>query len=137
MSSVLFKLTIGLASLVSVAAAAVATAPQMRTQALGFYRVMVGDYEVTALLDGTHPFPDAEALTKAEPGTAKYTKLFEDNAGEANRLLAAANQKAPTEGSINAFLINTGNKLILIDSGAGTLYGACCGHLLENLRAAG
>ncbi len=43
----------------------------------------------------------------------------------------------PTEGSINAFLINTGKKLILIDSGAGTLYGACCGRLIENLRAAG
>jgi glyoxylase-like metal-dependent hydrolase (beta-lactamase superfamily II) len=41
------------------------------------------------------------------------------------------------EGSINAFLVNTGDRLILIDSGAGSLYGACCGHLLENLRASG
>jgi glyoxylase-like metal-dependent hydrolase (beta-lactamase superfamily II) len=33
--------------------------------------------------------------------------------------------------------VNTGSKLVLIDSGAEPLYGACCGHLLENLRASG
>jgi hypothetical protein len=36
---------------------ATAAAPQVRTQGPGFYRVMLGDFEVTALLDGTHPFP--------------------------------------------------------------------------------
>jgi len=25
--------------------------------------MMLGDFEITALLDGTHPFPDAEVLT--------------------------------------------------------------------------
>ncbi len=34
-------------------------------------------------------------------------------------------------------MINTGSKLILIDTGAGSLYGPCCGRLLSNLRAAG
>jgi len=43
----------------------------------------------------------------------------------------------PYEGSINAFLINTGSRLVLIDSGAGELYGDYCGHLPANLRAAG
>jgi glyoxylase-like metal-dependent hydrolase (beta-lactamase superfamily II) len=115
-----------------------AAAPQVRTQAPGFYRMMLGDFEITALLDGTHPFPDAEVLTKAEPGAdAKRSKLFDNHSGEANAMLAAADLKVPTEGSINAFLVNTGSKLVLIDSGAGTLYGDCCGHLIENLRAAG
>jgi glyoxylase-like metal-dependent hydrolase (beta-lactamase superfamily II) len=100
--------------------------------------MMLGDFEITALLDGTHPFPDAEALMKAKPGVeTERSKLFVDYAGEANALLAASDLKVPTEGAINAFLVNTGTKLILIDSGAGTLYGACCGHLIENLRAAG
>ena len=38
-------------------AATRAAAPQVRTQAPGFYRMMLGEIEVTALLDGTHPFP--------------------------------------------------------------------------------
>src|SRR5271170_3519550 len=120
------------------AAPAWAAAAQLRAQAPGFYRMMLGDFEITALLDGTHPFPDAEVLIKPKPGaSAERSNLFSDNPQEPNTLLAAADLKAPTEGSINAFLINTGTKLILIDSGAGSLYGACCGHLVENLRAAG
>jgi glyoxylase-like metal-dependent hydrolase (beta-lactamase superfamily II) len=117
---------------------AAAAAAQVRAQAPGFYRMMLGDFEITALLDGTHPFPAAEVLTKAKPGTSGgRSKLFQDYADEASALLAASDLTAPTEGSINAFLVNTGSKLILIDSGAGTLYGACCGHLIENLRASG
>jgi predicted metal-dependent RNase len=41
------------------------------------------------------------------------------------------------ETSINAFLIDTGEKRILIDAGVGTLFGACCGRLPETLSAAG
>ena len=74
--------------------------------------------------------PSSDAL-------GKRSKLFDVDPQEANVLLAAANLKAPTEGSINAFLINTGTKLILIDSGAGSLYGTCCGRLLRNLLASG
>jgi glyoxylase-like metal-dependent hydrolase (beta-lactamase superfamily II) len=125
------------ASLIS-APSAFAAAPQVQAQAPGFYRIMLGSFEVTALLDGTHPFPDAAVLMGPKPGTpSERSNLFDDKPQEANTLLAAADLKAPTEGSINAFLINTGTKLILIDSGAGTLYGACCGHLIENLKAAG
>jgi len=115
-----------------------AAAPQVRLQAPGFYRMVLGDFEITALLDGTHPFPAAEVLTKARADkSAGRSKLFTDDPEQANALLAASDLKAPTEGSINAFLINTGSKLVLIDSGAGTLYGSCCGHLIENLRASG
>src|ERR1700722_13522215 len=115
-----------------------AAAAQVRAQAPGFYRMMLGDFEITALLDGTHPFPAAEVLRKAKAGApGGRSKLFQDYADEASALLAASDLTAPTEGSINAFLINTGSKLVLIDSGAGTLYGTCCGHLIENLRASG
>jgi glyoxylase-like metal-dependent hydrolase (beta-lactamase superfamily II) len=128
----------GLAALIAIASPGFAAAPQLRTQAPGFYRMMLGEFEITALLDGTHPFPDAAVLMKPKPGApAERSNLFDDDPQEAAALLAAADLKAPTEGSINAFLINTGTKLILIDSGAGTLYGACCGHLIENLKAAG
>lgn len=115
-----------------------AAAAQVRTQAPGFYRMILGDFEITALLDGTHPFPAAQVLTKAKSdASVGRSNLFQDHPDEANGLLAASDLTAPTEGSINAFLVNTGDKLVLIDSGAGTLYGSCCGHLLENLRASG
>jgi glyoxylase-like metal-dependent hydrolase (beta-lactamase superfamily II) len=115
-----------------------AAAPQKHTQAPAYYRMMLGTFEITVLSDGTHPFPDAAVLTKPDArDSAVRPRLFASDAPEAATLLKAANLTAPTEGSINAFLINTGNKLILIDSGAGSLYGPCCGHLLNNLKAAG
>jgi glyoxylase-like metal-dependent hydrolase (beta-lactamase superfamily II) len=101
-----------------------AAAPQVRTQGQGFYRMMLGDFEITALLDGTHPFPIDKVM-------------IEVSKEEIARDLSRDGLTAPVQGSINAFLINTGPKLILIDTGAGTLYGDCCGHLLANLRAAG
>jgi glyoxylase-like metal-dependent hydrolase (beta-lactamase superfamily II) len=101
-----------------------AAAPQVRTQGPGFYRVMLGDFEVTSLLDGTHPFPVDTVMT----GVSK---------DEVAKDLALDDLTLPIQGSINAFLINTGSKLILIDTGAGVLYGDCCGHLMANLRAAG
>jgi len=118
-----------------------AAAPQVRTQGPGFHRMMLGAFEVTVLLDGTHRFPAYQALARLKPavegGTESRELLSTANPGETDAALAAIDLRAPPEGSINAFLINTGEKLILIDTGAGALYGACCGHLLENLRAAG
>jgi glyoxylase-like metal-dependent hydrolase (beta-lactamase superfamily II) len=101
-----------------------AAAPMARTQAPGYYRTVLGDFEITALSDGTHPFPVDTVMTNITQQQA-----LQD--------LADINLKLPLQGSINAFLINTGSKLILIDSGAGALYGPCCGKLLANLRAAG
>lgn len=103
---------------------AAAAAPQVRTQGPGFYRMMLGRFEVTALLDGTHAFPVDTVMTDISK-----EKVAAD--------LAREDLTLPLQGSINGFLINTGSSLVLIDSGAGALYGDCCGHLLANLRAAG
>ncbi len=121
------------AAAVTLAAAlhAHAAAPFATAQAPGWYRLALGRVEVTALLDGTHPFPAREVLTRGTQSLAGAEP------GLADRLLAAAYLTAPVEGSINAFLVNTGKKLVLIDSGAGALYGKDGGHLLANLRAAG
>jgi glyoxylase-like metal-dependent hydrolase (beta-lactamase superfamily II) len=43
----------------------------------------------------------------------------------------------PLETSFNGFLINTGSKLVLIDTGAGTLFAPTLGKLVQNLKAAG
>ncbi len=104
--------------------AAFARAPMVGTQGPGFYRLMLGRFEVTALSDGTHPFP----IDTVVEGVSKK-EIAED--------LRRDFLDAPVQGSINAFLVNTGAKLILIDSGAGVLYGACCGRMMANLRAAG
>ncbi|SEN15458.1 Glyoxylase, beta-lactamase superfamily II [Duganella sp. CF517] len=101
-----------------------AAAPLVGTQAPGYYRMMLGDYEITALSDGSHAFPIDTVMTHIKPDAIKQD-------------LADAELAQPVQGSINAFLINTGKKLILVDAGAGALYGDCCGKLLANLRAAG
>ena len=133
---ILALVTASLLTLVAAAPQAVAEAPQVGTQAPGFYRMRLGRFEITALSDGTHVFPVPQVMVRARPdGTPE--PLVQARPGEAEALLAQEHLSLPYEGSINAFLINTGSRLVLIDSGAGELYGACCGHLPANLRAAG
>lgn len=103
---------------------ALAAAPLSAVQAPGFYRAMVGSFEVTVLSDGTVQLPVANILTNAAPG-------------EVDKALSRNYLTSPLETSFNGFLINTGSKLILIDTGAGALFGPTLGKLLINLRAAG
>ena len=100
-----------------------AGAPMVKSQAPGYYRMMLGEFEVTALLDGTPPLPVADFLNGVTPEQAK-------------RVLAREYLPYPLEFSINAFLINTGSKLVLIDTGDGASMEGT-GHLIENLKAAG
>jgi glyoxylase-like metal-dependent hydrolase (beta-lactamase superfamily II) len=100
-----------------------AAAPMVKTQAPGFYRVMLGDFEVTAISDGTFDLPmDQYMHEKPEVTRAAIAKNF---------------LKLPVETSDNAFLINTGSKLVLIDTGSGALFGPTAGKFVNNLKAAG
>jgi glyoxylase-like metal-dependent hydrolase (beta-lactamase superfamily II) len=101
-----------------------AAAPQLKTSAPGYYRMMLGEFEITALNDGTF---GAEA-TKLLRGTS---------VASIRAALARQYLKDPVETSVNGFLVNTGSKLVLIDAGAGTLFGPTLGKLLANLKAAG
>jgi glyoxylase-like metal-dependent hydrolase (beta-lactamase superfamily II) len=107
-----------------VPAPAHAAAPMVKTSAPGYYRMMLGDFEVTALLDGTGAFPVDKLLTNT---TSEKVDLS----------LARAFLKSPVETSVNAYLVNTGSKLILIDTGGGRMLGATFGRLIANLQAAG
>lgn len=103
--------------------AAQAAAPMVKTQAPGFYRVMLGDFEVTTISDGTFDLPmDQYMHEKPEVTRAAIAKNF---------------LKLPVETSDNAFLINTGSKLVLIDTGSGALFGPTAGKFVNNLKAAG
>jgi glyoxylase-like metal-dependent hydrolase (beta-lactamase superfamily II) len=104
-------------------ASACAEAPMAKTQAPGFHRLMVGDIEVTVVSDGTIKLPVMQLL-KGDP-----VKL--------RQALERGFLTETVETSVNAFLINTGSKLVMIDSGAGSLFGPTVGKLLDNLRAAG
>ena len=103
-----------------------AAAPQQKFEAPGFYRMMLGQFEVTALHDGTMDLEPAKLLTHTTP---KHVR----------KELSAAFQGPVIAASVNAFLINTGNKLILIDSGTGPsgIFGPNLGQLLKNLAASG
>jgi len=101
-----------------------ATARQHRDQVPGFYRLRVGDLEVTALFDGFGVF---------NPQWLKGPKATMDSVVEEL-------QEDPhlLDGSETGFLVNTGEQLILIDSGAGTWFGGgALGHLVGSLRSAG
>jgi glyoxylase-like metal-dependent hydrolase (beta-lactamase superfamily II) len=104
--------------------AALAAAPMVKTSAPGYYRMMLGEFEVTALSDGTVDLPVDKLLTNT-------------SAPELKKGLANSFESVPLETSVNAFLINTGPKLVLIDTGAGSLFGPTLGNLVSNLKASG
>ncbi|HET7834664.1 MAG TPA: MBL fold metallo-hydrolase [Variovorax sp.] len=104
--------------------AAHAAAPLAKEQAPGFYRLMVGDFQVTALSDGTVALPVDQLLTRTTPAQVK-------------KILARSHLESPLETSVNGYLINTGSKLVLVDTGAGALFGPTLGKLVANLKAAG
>ena len=117
--------TVALATVISAlfAASASAAAPFAKTQGQGYFRTMIGDIEVTAISDGTVDLP-VDTLLQAKKETIDAT-------------LAKSFLKSPLETSDNAYLVNTGTKLILVDTGAGTLFGPTLGKTLANLKASG
>src|SRR5271168_2583377 len=113
-----------LTGLVAVPNAALAAPPQHRDQVPGFYRLKVGDLEVTALFDGAAVF-DAHWLN----GTKATMDGVVNALQEDPRLLDVSDE---------GFLVNTGKQRILVDAGAGTWWGGgVLGRLEGSLRSAG
>src|SRR6202521_3784958 len=106
--------------------AALAHAPQAGKHAQpSFYRFKLGTIEITVVSDGTLAFP-AETL-------------WGDRAEDARGLLTSTFQPpSPVGLQINTILVNTGDKLVLIDAGCGVdKFQKTAGGLLGNLAAAG
>jgi glyoxylase-like metal-dependent hydrolase (beta-lactamase superfamily II) len=102
---------------------AFAKAPFAAAQAPAFYRFRVGTLEITAITDGMLELPLAlfPAASKAE----------------ADALLAKAHRAEKAQTAVNTYIVNTGDKLILVDTGYGNMAGGSAGYLQDNLKAAG
>jgi len=107
-----------------IAAPAQAAAPKAGAPLAGALRYMVGEYEVTALLDG---FLDVTPEVVVGYDEAEGQRLRDKSMieGEALRI------------PVNAFLINTGEQLILVDAGTADAMGPTMGRLPTALDAAG
>jgi glyoxylase-like metal-dependent hydrolase (beta-lactamase superfamily II) len=97
--------------------------PLANTQAPGVYRLKVGTFEVTVLSDGN---------------LAIDRNLFVGDAAGCDALLDKAFLPAgaiPT--CVNEWLVNTGDKVVLVDAGAGTSFAPTLGKMHGNLAVAG
>src|SRR5260221_1874815 len=107
-------------------APALAHAPKAGRRAQpSFYRFKLGTIEITVISNGTLAFP-AETL-------------WGDRADDARGLLTSTFQPSSPVGlQINTILVNTGDKLLLIDAGCGVdKFQNTNGRLLGNLASAG
>ncbi len=96
-----------------------------RTQVPGYYRTMIGQFEVTALFDGTLDF-HPELLKNMN--RQAIDEALSHHYGRSTGIQTA----------INAYLIHTGDHLVLIDAGAGKFFSEDRqGRIVENLKAAG
>ncbi|WP_170207595.1 MBL fold metallo-hydrolase [Luteibacter pinisoli] len=90
----------------------------------GFFRMPLGKITVVALSDGRFMLPASQLMV-------------EPRKGEVAGALAKAHLDDGVPTSVNAFLIDTGDKRILIDTGSGAFLGATLGEVGQHLRAAG
>ena len=115
--------TAGAATLGSLANAA---APLARLQGPGVYRLKLGSYQLTALYDGIWP-------VKIEDNFIRNVSAAEVNAALAAGFLAPGILPI----SFTALLVNTGRKLVLIDTGTAGQVADSAGSMLGNLAVAG
>jgi glyoxylase-like metal-dependent hydrolase (beta-lactamase superfamily II) len=105
---------------------AIAATPSASTQGPGVYRTRIGSFQLTALYDGIWP-----------------VKIEDDFVRNATRADVDAALKAaflPPDIlpiTFTALLVNTGAKLVLIDTGTAGQITDSAGTLLDNLAAAG
>ena len=88
----------------------------------GVYHRKIGDIVVTAVSDG-YLIMDRE-MTRNLPAEERHAAL-------------SANFRDELVFSVNAFVIRSGDRVALIDTGSGRYLGPTTGHLVENLAAAG
>ncbi|EOV7696024.1 MBL fold metallo-hydrolase [Acinetobacter baumannii] len=99
--------------------------PASAQQVPGYYHHHFGNYRITSLLDGTI-YLDPKLFKNLSP--AEKTKILTK--------YAAVNEKG-IQTSVNAFLVDDGKSLTLVDSGAASCFGPQLGSIAKNLELAG
>ena len=100
-----------------------AKAPIAGNQVISVHRLKLGNFEVTTILDG---------YIELDP------RLLNAPQDRVQQLMEAANLPyGPIRTPVNTFLVNTGDKLVLLDTGGAKFLGPTAGRLVQGLAAAG
>ena len=100
--------------------------PKPKAQGPGVYRYNLGAYQLTALFDGIWYLPIDDTFVRNASGT------------EVNQALADAFlPPSVLPISFTTLLVNTGTKLVLIDTGTAGQVADTAGSMLDNLKVAG
>ena len=92
----------------------------------GFHHYRVGDFKITALLDGYFEMPTNFIQGYDEKAAKEATK-------QSYRRFTTGSISVP----VNAYVIDTGTEMILLGGGTPTFMGATLGKLPANMAAAG
>jgi glyoxylase-like metal-dependent hydrolase (beta-lactamase superfamily II) len=114
------------AAFASQADLAAAAEPAAAKQAPGIYRYKIGSYELTALYDGIWYRPITDKFIRNAP-FAEVERALSDAFMPADQLATP----------FTTLVVNTGSKLVLVDTGTGGQIGPQAGVLGDNLSAAG
>lgn len=120
----LLFLTLALSATTLTTQAAEPTIPTQK-QVAGYYHHQIGNTQITALLDGTNYL-----------SPSMFKGLSDAEKTEILKKYSAVNEKG-IQTSVNAFLINTGKQLFMVDSGAASCFGTHLGSIYNNLKASG
>lgn len=105
-----------------------------KSQVPGFYRLMIGECEVTALFDSAIQFDTSIFKGFTDLGENEIKEMLDGD-------FVPHTAQGLYGGSLNAYLVNTGKHLILVDAGIGETKSPVFidkkGRLMENLEAAG
>jgi glyoxylase-like metal-dependent hydrolase (beta-lactamase superfamily II) len=113
-------------ALMAGAGPAAAEAPPANKQAPGLYRYKIGAFELTALYDGIWYRPITDTFIRNAP--------FAD---VEHALDVAFMPHDKLETPFTTLIVNTGKKLVLIDTGTGGQIAPTAGMITDNLAAAG
>ena len=124
----LLALGTGLGAVTVLGGSALARAPKLDTQPAHFYRFGLGDAQVTVVSDGPLPLG---------PPKGNFTGVADE---ELNKMLS--DNFLPTENIVleqNSPIVNTGDRLVLFDTGMGTskMFGPTTGRQQKSMAEAG
>lgn len=103
------------------------SAVQGDLQGAGFYRTRVGEAEVFLISDGSFSFGDPGQILAANA----------DAAAVDGALAEAFLDRPAVMGQVNTLLVRTPEAVVLVDTGAGTGFGATTGKMVQNMARAG